>query len=82
MTFSFESESNSKMPFLDAQVSEENGRFKIHFHRKSTFSSVYTHFDSLQPTQLYINLVKSITWRLYSFKFALTGNFFMMNYRN
>ena len=50
MSFSLESESNNKMAFLYVEVSRKNGRFKTTVHRKSTPSSVSSHFDSFLPT--------------------------------
>ena len=50
MSFSLESESNNKMAFLYVEVFRKNGRFKTTVHRKSSRSSVYSHFDSFLPT--------------------------------
>ena len=46
MPFSFEKEKNSKMSFLDVEVSGENGAFVTTLYRKTIFVAAYTHFES------------------------------------
>ena len=46
MSFSFEQEINDKLSFLDVELSRQQGKFVTTVYRKSTFSGVYTHFDS------------------------------------
>ena len=46
MSFSFEKEKNSKMSFLDVEVSGENGAFVTTLYRKPIFVAAYTHFES------------------------------------
>ena len=57
MSFSFEQEKNGKLSFLDIEVSQEKGKFVTIVYRKSTFSDVYTHFESFLPTIYKFGLV-------------------------
>ena len=52
MSFTIESEKQNRMPFLDIQIIREDKRFITSVYRKSTFSGVYTHFDSFLPLPL------------------------------
>ena len=46
MSFTIDSEKQNKMCFFDVQIIREDKTFTTSFYRKSTFSGVYTHFDS------------------------------------
>ena len=48
INFSFETEKDGRMPFLDVTVFRENGKFVTNVYRKETFTGVYTNFSSLQ----------------------------------
>ena len=45
-SLTIETEQNNKISFLDVNVICEQGKFVASVNRKSTFSGVYTHFDS------------------------------------
>ena len=42
INFSFETKKDEQMPFLDANVFRENGKFVTNVYRKETFTGVYT----------------------------------------
>ena len=46
MSFSYEVQRNGKLSFLDVNVFREEGQFKTNVYCKTTFSGVYTHFES------------------------------------
>ena len=49
MSFTKETEQNSKISFLDVDVIREQGKFVTSVYRKPTFIGVYTHFESFLP---------------------------------
>ena len=66
MSFPFEEEKNGKMSCLDVEISRENGKFLTTVYRKSTFSGVYTHFESFLPSthkfgMLYVLVYRCLT---------------------
>ena len=65
MSFSFKSESNNKMSFLDADVSRKNGRFKNTVHRKMTFNIVYPHLDGFLPTTYRFSKIYTLSYRCF-----------------
>ena len=46
MNFSFGTEKDVQMPFLDVNVFHENGKFMTNVCRRETFTGVYTNFSS------------------------------------
>ena len=52
MSFSFEQEMNGKLFFLDAEVSQKQGKFVITVYRKPNFSGAFTHFDRFFPNSI------------------------------
>ena len=44
INFCFETEKDEQMPFLDVNVSRENGKCVINVYRKETFTEVYSNF--------------------------------------
>ena len=48
--FSFEQENVAKLLFLNVEVSQQQWTFVTTVYRKTNFSSVYIHFDSILPT--------------------------------
>ena len=46
MNFSFGTEKDGQMPFLDVNVFHENGKFVNNVCRRETFTGVYTNFSS------------------------------------
>ena len=46
MPFTIETKQNNKIPFLNVNVIREQGKFVTSVYRKTSFSGVYTRFDS------------------------------------
>ena len=66
MSFSFEEEKNGKMSLLDAEISQENGKFVTTVYRKSTFSGVYTHFESFLPSTYKFDMLYTLVYRCFT----------------
>ena len=64
--FSFEEEKNGKMSFLDVEISQENGKFVTTVYRKSTFSGVYTHFESFLPSTYKFDMLYTLVYRCFT----------------
>ena len=47
--FSYETEKDGPMPFLDVNIFREKGKFLTNVYRKGTFTGVYTNFSSFIP---------------------------------
>ena len=65
MYFSFEQEINDKLPFLDVEVSRQQGKLVTSVSRKPTFSSVYTHFDSFLPEVYKVGMIYILAYRCF-----------------
>ena len=65
MSFSFEQEINSKLLFLDIEVSQQQGKFVTTVYSKPTVSGVYTHFDSFLPTVYKVGMVYTLAYRCF-----------------
>ena len=63
--FTWEEEKDDKMAFLDVCVYRTSGGFTTSIHRKSTFSGVYTNYESFIPIQYKIGLVSTLLHRAY-----------------
>ena len=50
ISFTIENEKGNRMSFLDINIIREKDKFTTSVYRKSTFSRIYTHFDSLLPS--------------------------------
>ena len=46
LKFTSEAENDNSFSFLDIKITRHNQRFKTSVHRKSTFSGVFTHYES------------------------------------
>ena len=58
INLSFETEKDEQMPFLDANVFRENGKFVTNVYRKETFTGFYTHPPShVQPTKPHPDII-------------------------
>ena len=57
INFSFETEKDGQMPFIDVNVFRENGKFVTNVYRKETFTGVYTNFSSFIPLEHKFGLV-------------------------
>ena len=51
INFSFETEKDEQMPFLNIHLFRENGKFVTNVYRKETFTGVYTNFSIFMPLE-------------------------------
>ena len=65
ISFSFETEKDGQMPFLDVNVFRENGKFVINVYRKETFTGVCTNFSSFIPLEHKFGLVYTLLHRCF-----------------
>ena len=64
MAFTSESELDNNMSFLDVWVEREGSTIVTSFYRKSTFSGIYSHFDSFVSYKF--GLVSILVFRCFS----------------
>ena len=57
---------NGKISFLDVEVSRENGKYVTTVYCKSTFSGVYTHFESLLPSTHKFGMLYTLVYRCFT----------------
>ena len=65
INFSFETEKDEQMPFLDVSVFRENGKFVTNVYRKEKFTGVYTTFSSFIPLEHKFGLVYTLLYRCF-----------------
>ena len=65
ISFTYETESDNKLPFLDILVTREN-TFTTNIYRKHTFRGLYTNFHSLLPENYKTGLVLTLLFRIYT----------------
>ena len=65
ISFSFETEKDGKMSFLDVNVFRENGKFVTNVYRKDTFTGVYTNFSSFIPLDYKFGLIYTLLHRCF-----------------
>ena len=56
INFSFETEKDGLMPFLDVNVFCDNGKFVTSVYRKETFIVFYNNFSSFKPLEYKLSL--------------------------
>ena len=66
MSFTYETEENDQIPFLDILVCRSNEKFNTSIYRKPTFSGVYLHFCSLMPIEYKFGLISTLLHRCYA----------------
>ena len=64
--FTYEKESNDSLPFLDILISRSENGFKKSVYHKSTFSGVYSNFNSFIYDQYKIGLIFTLLFRTFS----------------
>ena len=64
--FTFESECDGKIPFLDVNVEKCNGSLSTSIYRKPTFTGLSTKFSSFIPISYKRNLVLTIVTRAFN----------------
>ena len=65
MSFSFEKEKNGTMSVLDVEISREIGKFVTTAYRKTTFSGVYTHFESFLLSTHKFDVLYTLVYRCF-----------------
>ena len=66
ISFTIENEKdNNRMSFLDVNIIREKDKFTTSIYRKSTFSGIYTHFDSFLPSRNKIDLLHTLLYRCF-----------------
>ena len=63
INFTIEFEENHEIPFLDVRVKRNLNTFTTTVHRKTTFTGLYTKWDSFTPRKYKINLIRTLTYR-------------------
>ena len=63
--FTSEIENQGKMPFLDFEFFRDNDKFHSTVYRKSTFTGVYSHFDSEIPMNFKRGLIFTLLHRIF-----------------
>ena len=58
-----ELEENQEIPFLDVCIKRNLNNFTTTVHRKTTFTGLYTKWDSFTPRKYKINLIRTLTYR-------------------
>ena len=66
ISFTSEVEKDGSFPFLDIQISREKGTFVTSVYRKSTFSGVYTNFNSFLPLEYKFGLIYTLLFRCFT----------------
>ena len=64
--FSSETEDNSKLPFLDIEITRTENGFQTSIYRKPTFTGLSTKFTSFIPIQYKRNLVSTLIYRAFN----------------
>ena len=60
-----QNEKDKRMSFLDVNIIREKDKFTTFVYRKTTFSGVYTHFDSFLPSSNKIGLLHTSLFRCF-----------------
>ena len=63
MSFTIESEKQSRMSFLDVPIIRKDQTFTTSVYRKPTFSGIYTHFDTFLPSTYKFGTVYTLAYR-------------------
>ena len=66
MSFTFESEHDGKLAFLDVLVTRREGSFCTSLYRKTTFSGLYSHYESFLPTSYKQGLIYTLLHRAFT----------------
>ena len=63
--FTFESETNNSLNFLDISINKHNQKFTTSIYRKPTFTGLGTNFFSFTPYIYKLNSIKTLIYRAY-----------------
>ena len=69
--FTFETENENSIAFLDIKITRDNNKFMTSVYRKPTFSGLFTNFESFTPKSYKCNLLLTLLHRT----FKLCSNF-------
>ena len=73
--FTFETESNRSLPFLDCLISRKNNTFETSVYRKQSFTGLGMSFYSFIPFSFKLNSIKTLIFRGYT----ISSNYFNMH---
>lgn len=73
--FTYEQERENALPFLDVNVYRDALKFSSTVHRKTTFSGVYTNFNSFLPVSYKRGLVSTLLYRA----FSITSSYYSLH---
>ena len=65
MSFTYETEHEGKLAFLDVRVTREEGSFLTSLYRKPTFSGLYSHYESFLPDTYKTGLIYTLLHRAF-----------------
>ena len=65
--FTYETENNNMLAFLDVLVCREETGLVTSIYRKPTFSGLYTHFDSFIAEKYKSGLIYCLLFRIFTF---------------
>ena len=63
INFTIEFQENHEIPFLDVRVKRNLNTFTTTVHRRTTFTGLYTKWDSFNPRKYKINVIRTLTYR-------------------
>ena len=63
MSFTYETEVDNKMPFLDVEITRHDNKFQTSTYRKPTFSGVYSNYQSYLPVEYKRGLLLTLLYR-------------------
>ena len=66
MNFTFETEVDNKLPFLDVLVCRDSSGFTTSLYRKPTFSGLYTNFNSFISEKYKTGLIYCLLFRIFT----------------
>ncbi len=66
MNFTFETEVDNKLPFLDVLVSRDGSHMTTSLYRKPTFSGLYTNFNSFISEKYKTGLIYCLLFRIFT----------------
>ena len=69
--FTFETEDSNNFSFLDVKITRKNKRFVTSIFRKTTFSGVFTNYDSFILDTYKIGLVHTLLFRFFKICFSM-----------
>ena len=65
MSFSMETEKETKLSFLYVEIIRQQGKFTTTIYRKPTFSGVCTNYESFLPAVYKFGMVQTLVYRCF-----------------